>query len=76
MLSRWPNPGMGQRQSPALQIPLHAKYHVGNFGIDVIGVMEWEIKFGTQVGFIDLVGLWLGYNLWEYAKWLDSKTSG
>jgi len=75
MLAKWPNPGMSQKQNDALQIPLHAKYHVGDYGIDsAMSVMEWEKTFYKQADLLDRLSLDLGYDLWEYAKWLDSLT--
>lgn len=72
-----PNPGMAQRANAALQIPLHAKYHVGEFGIDhgqgmFKTVEEWERQYGTQVEMLNLVSEWLGYSVWDlYSKWKD-----
>jgi hypothetical protein len=63
--------GMAQRQVPWLQIPLHAEYHVGNFGIDYgVGVLTWEARYGAQVAMLDWVDTQLGYpiSIWELAK--------
>jgi hypothetical protein len=63
--------GMALKQNPFLQIPLHAEYHVGNFGIDYgEGVLTWEQKFGTQVEHLRWVQEKLGYpvDLFEMAR--------
>jgi len=62
--------GMGQRQNPFLQIPLHADYHTGDFGIDSgmgMWVDRWEDTFGTQLSHLAWVEQRLGYNLAELA---------
>jgi hypothetical protein len=52
--------------SEALVIPLAARYHVGDEGIDYgIGPLTWEFRWGEQAGYVDEVGEALGYNLWE-----------
>jgi len=61
-------PGIGQRQNPGLQIPLHAHYHVGGFGIDSgIGAVTWEQTFGDQVDHLTRVEDILGYSPWALA---------
>ncbi|MEE4662194.1 MAG: hypothetical protein V2J89_17115 [Halieaceae bacterium] len=63
------NPGMGQRANPYLVIPLHAKYHVGNQGIDAgMGVRAWEARHGSQLSFLHEVERQLGYELWQMAR--------
>lgn len=62
----------GLKVSDWLVIPIHARYHVGDFGIDsgdlYWGVVDnWESAFGTQREFIDKLSVILGYNLWEKA---------
>ncbi len=57
----------GRKSSDWLVIPLAAHYHVGNLGIDVIGVVQWESLFGTQVSMLDGVCLALNENLWMKA---------
>lgn len=48
--------GMGERQNPFLIIPLHARFHVGDFGIDYgTGVLTWEKLFGRQDALLDKV---------------------
>ena len=74
-LSGLPNPGMAQRANPFLQIPIHAKYHVGEFGVDtgmgpVKSVEQWEDMFGSQVSLLDEVNENLSYDLWtEALRW-------
>jgi hypothetical protein len=64
----WPV-GMGQRQNPYLQIPLHEKYHTGSFGIDAgVGVTSWESQLGTQVALLDETEELLGYDIWDLAR--------
>lgn len=68
--------GCGQRQNPFLQIPLHAEYHVGNFGIDNgYGVDAWEQDFGPQVEHLAWVRLELidyPVDIWVLARqWED-----
>lgn len=68
-----PNPGMAQRNNPFLQIPLHATYHVGEFGIDsgtgrFKGVEQWEEAFGAQRAHLESVSEQLGYNVFEAAQ--------
>lgn len=63
--------GMGQRQNPFLQIPLHVKYHVGDCGIDSgMGVQTWEAAFGTQVDHLHSMTEQLGYSIdiWSLAR--------
>jgi hypothetical protein len=58
--------GMGQRTSHWLVIPLAAEFHsLPPFGIDagVMSVVEWEDRFGTQVGMLDEVSARLGYDV-------------
>lgn len=66
----WPV-GMGQRQNPFLQIPLHADYHIGQFGIDHgIGVKSWENWFGRQWDHLIKVNNQLPYNIFaEAVRW-------
>ncbi len=67
---RW-HVGMGQKQNPFLQIPLHNHYHTGNMGIDSgYGVVSWERVFGTQVEHLNCVNEQLDYDIYEEAlKW-------
>lgn len=47
--------GTGQKQNPFLQIPLHAQYHVGNWGVDSgTGVLTWEQQFGSQYAALEV----------------------
>lgn len=72
------NPGMGQRNNPFFQIPVHAQYHVGEYGIDtgmgkIRTVEEWEEAFGSQVDFLHEVNGQLTYDLWEQARLWNSR---
>lgn len=63
-------PGMSQKQNPALQIPLHADFHVGQFGIDAridLGVETWERQWGMQTDHLSSTSRLLGYSLWTLA---------
>lgn len=60
--------GMALRASHWLTIPLAARFHTGNCGIDgFIGVETWELMYGTQVMHLNRVCELLGYNVWEKA---------
>lgn len=77
MLGRWPNPGMAQRQNPALQIPLHERFHTGQSGIDsgmgvYKSVAHWEAVFGEQTYLLDVTSRWLGYDVWKLAQHYES----
>jgi hypothetical protein len=60
--------GMGQKQNPFLQIPLKANYHVGDMGVDRIGVETWEEYFGTQWSHLEWVNEQLPYDLFREAE--------
>jgi len=61
--------GMGQKQNPYLQIPLHTLYHTGDYGIDSgMGVITWEKQFGTQWKHLRWVKAQLGYDIFHLAK--------
>ncbi|HSV90882.1 MAG TPA: hypothetical protein VLH80_07265 [Nitrospiraceae bacterium] len=63
-------PGIGQKQNPALQIPLHLEYHVGSEGIDCRingGVKSWEARHGAQVEHLSSTSRLLKYSLWFLA---------
>jgi hypothetical protein len=68
--------GIAQKQNPYLQIPLHARYHVGPFGIDSsLGLVTWERNFGTQVEHLEWVCVETGHDVWEYAlAWANENT--
>ena len=68
--------GLGQKTSDWLCIPLAVKYHTGDVGIDgALGVVEWERRFGTQVGHLDDVCRELGINVWKRAG-IDREVEG
>lgn len=63
-------PGWAQRQSDWLVIPLHPRYHVGEFGIDngmgrFKGVKAWEEGIALQCDLLDRVCREFGFNAWE-----------
>ena len=80
MVEVFTNPGMAQRACPYLQIPLHADYHVGTFGIDAgtgtfKGVREWECAFGNQSDMLIEVSGLVGYDIIQSAKlWIDQNS--
>jgi hypothetical protein len=66
------NPGKGAKVSDWLQIPIAARYHVGDFGIDngqgIYKTKEqWEAAFGKQSDFLIRLSRQLGYNVFERA---------
>ena len=72
----YPNPGRSQKQNPFLQIPLHAKYHIGDYGIDSgMGVETWEDAFGSQLDFLHETNGQLIYDIWEQAVLWRNKTA-
>lgn len=63
-------PGVGQKQNPALQIPLHAELHVGRHRIDGAlngGVQSWEVSHGSQVEHLSSTSRLLQYSVWTLA---------
>lgn len=69
--------GVAQKQNPFLQIPLHAEYHVGRFGIDYgYGVLSWERDFGTQWEHLEWVNDQLPYDIFQLAhEWEEKNRS-
>jgi len=66
------SPGMAQRSSDWLVIPLDYALHVGSLGIDsgmgrFRSVEEWEVRWGRQVDLLDKVCRALGVDVWERA---------
>jgi len=60
--------GTGQKVSEYLVIPIHADFHVGDFGCDSgMGMITWEMKFGSQVTMLEEVSQHLGYDVFELA---------
>ncbi len=60
--------GVGQKTNPFYQIPIIAKYHTGEFGIDTgMGVKSWEKEFGRQLDFLIEVDGLLSYNIFFQA---------
>lgn len=69
--------GMGQKQNPYLQIPLHAEFHVGAHGIDYgVGVQSWEATFGDQHSMLLAVSEALGYDVFEAARTWEEEHRG
>lgn len=73
-------PGMGERSNPFYQIPLWAKYHVGEFGIDtgmgeIKSVEQWEERFGTQMDHLKEINDALDYDIWFQAGmwWAENR---
>lgn len=64
-------PGGGQKQNPALQIPLHPEFHyAGKEGIDAQvggGVKSWEARYGLQTNHLASTSRLLRYSLWTLA---------
>lgn len=67
----------GRGSSEALVLPIAAKYHVGDAGIDYgVGVLTWEDRYGPQAAHLDDVGALLGYDLWSLHKlWTANQRS-
>lgn len=68
--------GIGMKSSDWLVIPLAARFHTGEFGIDsgmgkIKGVKEWEKAFGNQADFIDMLSARLKIDLWEKARGVE-----
>lgn len=57
----------GRKTSDWLVIPLAYVLHVGDQGIDRIGVLVWEGKYGKQADMLDLVAQRLGVDVWALA---------
>lgn len=57
----------GRKTSDWLVIPLTWNLHVGFQGIDVIGVLEWEAKYGKQADMLDAICQRLGVDVWARA---------
>lgn len=68
--------GMGQKQNPFLQIPLREDYHVGDMGIDRIGVLTWENLYGTQMEHLMWVNDQLPYDIWRLASRWEEEHRG
>lgn len=63
-------PGASQKQNDALQIPLHATWHVGQYGVDARvngGVQSWENQWGQQVEHLSSTSRLLRYSPWTLA---------
>lgn len=68
---------MSLKQSDALQIPLHAEWHIGEHRIDgPIGysVDDWEQQWKFQTEMLRDLSEILGYSLWALAwDWATEK---
>ena len=71
----FPNPGWSEKQNPFLQIPIHERYHIGDYGIDSgMGVHTWEDLFGKQVDLLNEINGLLIYDIWEQARlWTSNR---
>jgi len=76
-LTAWNEVGMGLKQSDALQIPLHAEWHVGQYRIDgPIGYStdDWEQMWKFQTEMLRDLSRQLGFSLWALAwEWASPK---
>lgn len=66
------SPGEGQKQNHFLVIPLSAKYHVGDYGIDTgmglfKSVKAWEACLGSQAHWLAWVNAQLDYDIFDLA---------
>lgn len=62
--------GVGVKTSDWLCLPICFEHHVGDEGIDHIGVETWERKFGTQFEYLVNLSQELGVNLFQKAGYL------
>ncbi len=69
--------GTSQRGSgEALVLPIKADFHVGDEGIDYgVGVITWEMWYGTQIEHLKTVGELLGYDLFALQKKWDREST-
>ncbi len=69
MLDRGVRKALGRKTSDWLVIPLAARYHTGEFGIDSgqFSVREWELRFCEQAEMLDRVCAELGVDVWAMA---------
>lgn len=58
---------VGRKTSGWLVIPLAWEYHLGEQGIDRIGVKRWELKYGKQADFLDEIARRTGVDVWAKA---------
>jgi hypothetical protein len=58
---------IGRKTSDWLVIPLSWYLHVGDDGIDRIGVLRWERRHGEQASFLDRICTRLGVDVWAKA---------
>lgn len=72
-LTPFGNPGAGQKQNEALQIPLHEDLHVGQYGIDArinSSARRWEGLWGRQIDHLNSTSRQLRLSLWTLAwRW-------
>lgn len=59
---------IGRKSSNWLTLPLSFELHVGDEGIDRIGVLRWELKYGKQADMLDLICQRLGVDVWAKAR--------
>lgn len=58
---------VGRKTSDWLVIPLSWELHLGAEGIDRIGVVRWEAKWGKQADMLDEIVRRLGVDVWAKA---------
>ena len=60
--------GTGLKVSDYLVLPIHADFHVGKYGCDSgMGILTWEMTFGSQFVMLQEVSQHLGYDVFELA---------
>lgn len=73
----WGTIGISQKQSDALQIPLHIDWHTGKHRIDGplgYSIDDWEELWTPQTELLWRVGQQLGFSLWALAwDWSSPK---
>lgn len=74
----WNSIGMSLKQNDALQIPLHADWHVGEFRIDgpiASSADDWEQHWKFQTELLWELSLSMGFSVWALAwEWETYKS--
>lgn len=65
------HPGMAERQSHWLVLPLCTEHHRGWHGLDTSDPVSWEARNGRQTELLEEVSYRLGYNVFEKAGIID-----
>jgi hypothetical protein len=68
MLARGVLKGKGSKNSDWLTLPLCERHHQGQDGVHTIGVRTWELLYGAQADWLDLLAEELQVDLWAKAK--------